>query len=152
MSSRTPTVDPCAGRRDRITLSRVVLDMNVFVAAGFNRDSGSVRLIQALRRGELTPVWDAVTRRESRRVAEQIPLLFWKASAKLFEEQGRYPGSLALAEVDYVPDPADRKSAAPAAATGAALISHGEELLANRAQADIIVATPTEFFERGDGR
>ena len=52
----TAVVD--TGRRE------VVLDTNVFVAAGFNRGSHSAWLVEAVRDGRLRMVWDNATRAE----------------------------------------------------------------------------------------
>lgn len=127
--------------------SYVVLDTNVFVAAGFNADSSSARLIEAIRRGELTLVWNEATRGENRDVVEQIPPLSWESLVDLFTEAGHYTASLAPEKYGSIPDPADRKFVALAAATGAAVVSHDDDLLANRTQADVRILTPEEFFE-----
>src|SRR5437870_8190852 len=42
----------------------VVLDTNVFVAAGFNPGSHSARLVEAVRDGRLSIVWDDATHTE----------------------------------------------------------------------------------------
>lgn len=128
--------------------SAVVLDTNVFVAAGFNAESSSARLIEEVRRGELRLVWNEDTRGETRSVVEQIPPLSWGAFGDLFQEEGRHEASTAPEEIDYVPDPADRKFAALARATDAALITNDDDLLANREQADVYIVTPGEYFRR----
>src|SRR6266536_2887956 len=43
----------------------VVLDMNVFVAAGFNPGSHSARIVEAVRNGRLRMVWDNATQAEN---------------------------------------------------------------------------------------
>ncbi|MGZ3667280.1 MAG: PIN domain-containing protein, partial [Ktedonobacterales bacterium] len=53
----------------------VVLDTNVFVAAGFNPHSASARLVDAVKRGEIRMVWNDATRREIERIVRQIPPL-----------------------------------------------------------------------------
>lgn len=128
--------------------STVVLDTNVFVAAGFNPQSASARIVDQIRRRELKLVWNEATRRESRAVVEEIPPLDWQAFDGLFREEGRCVEATDSEAIDYVPDPADRKFAALARATGAALISNDEDLLGNRHQADVYIGTPDEFMER----
>src|SRR5690242_20609336 len=46
----------------------VVLDTNVFVAAGFNPGSHSARLVEAVRDGRLRMIWDDTTRAEIEQV------------------------------------------------------------------------------------
>jgi len=128
--------------------SAVVLDTNVFVAAGFNDESHSARLIEGVRRGDLTLVWNEATRHESQRVVEQIPPLSWEPFGDLFEDEGRYEAPIGPEEIDYVPDPADRKYAALAGATDATLITNDDDLLANREQAEVTIVSPGEYFER----
>ncbi len=55
----------------------VVLDTNVWVAAGFNPDSSAAQIIQAIRDGDLRLVWNEATRRETRQILTQIPPLDW---------------------------------------------------------------------------
>jgi len=126
----------------------VVLDTNVFVAAGFNSQSSSARVISRVRRGHLVLVWNEATHEESRAVVERIPPLSWEPFADLFQVDGRYTGEIELERVGYVPDPADRKFAALAEACDAALITNDDDLLANRDQTDVYIVTPDEFFER----
>ena len=46
-------------------LDEVVLDTNVFVAAGFNPGSHSARLVEAVRDRRLRMIWDEATREEA---------------------------------------------------------------------------------------
>lgn len=69
--------------------STVVLDTNVFVAAGFYAQSHSARLIERVRRGQLRMVWTESTRAETRYVLEKIPPLDWDALADLFRDENR---------------------------------------------------------------
>ena len=126
----------------------VVLDTNVFVAAGFNPKSGSAQIIDEIRSADLKLVWNEATRRESKAVVEQIPPLAWQAFADLFREEGRYRGIIDPEAMSYVPDPADRKFAALAKACDAALITNDDDLLIHRDQADVFIVRPDEFFER----
>ncbi len=125
--------------------SAVVLDTNVFVAAGFNEESSSARLIEEIRRGELTLVWNEDTRRENWSVVERIPPVSWDPLDDLFREEGRYDAGIAPENMDYVPDPADRKFAALARATDAALITNDDDLLANREEAEVCIFSPGEY-------
>ena len=61
-----------------------IFDTNVFVGAGFNRQSASAELIEAVRTGEITLVWDAATQDETRRVLTKIPRVSWEAVTYLF--------------------------------------------------------------------
>jgi predicted nucleic acid-binding protein len=126
----------------------VVIDTNVLVAAGFNSQSSSARIVSRISMGDLLLVWNRGTRGESRAVLEQIPPLSWEPFADLFQEGGRYTGEIDTERVGYVSDPADRTFAALAKACDAALITNDDDLLANRDQADICIVTPDEFLER----
>jgi predicted nucleic acid-binding protein len=128
--------------------TRLVLDTNVFVAAGFNSESASARIIGSVRAGDLKLIWNEETRRETRAVVEQIPPLSWTSFSGLFREGGRYRGKTEPEKIGYVPDPADRKFAALARATESALVTNDDDLRANRDGADIYIVTPTEFLER----
>jgi len=128
--------------------SSVVLDTNVFVAAGFNRESSSARLIEEIRKGNLRLVWNEATRKESRSVVERIPSLSWEPFGDLFREEGRCEARIVPEEIDYVPDLDDRKFAALARATDAALITNDDDLLANRGEAEVYIVSPYEYFGR----
>ena len=131
-----------------VSKSAVVLDTNVFVAAGFNPDSASARIIEEVEAGRLTLFWNEDTRRESRAVVVQIPPLSWDRFAGLFDEEGQYERRIYSEDIDYVPDPDDRKFAALARAVDGALITNDEDLLGSREQASVYIVSPQEFFER----
>ncbi len=97
--------------------SRIILDTNLFVAAGFNPGSHSAAVIERVRAGELTLVWNQATQAETRHILERIPPLHWERFAALFQPAGRFDS------------PNDRKFAPLAAASGARLISNDEHLL-----------------------
>lgn len=54
---------------------RVVLDANIFVAAGLNAQSHSARILEAVEHGRLEQTWDPGTRGEVQAVLRQIPPL-----------------------------------------------------------------------------
>lgn len=125
----------------------VVLDTNVFVASGFNRDSASARIVEAVRAGRLRMAWSDDTRAETEHILRQIPPLSWSEVSGLFrgewqEESGR------TGAFDYIPDPADRKFAALARATQGVLITQDDHLLAQRTRGEFVVLTPREFEAR----
>jgi len=124
---------------------RVVLDTNVFVAAGFNRNSSSARIIQRIRGGELELVWDGPTLRETRKIVKKIPPLTWKKFEDLFTEERQFVGETHPEDFGVVADYDDRKFAALAAASNAILITNDEHLLSVRDVLDIDVQTPGEF-------
>src|SRR5947209_9895048 len=70
----------------------VVLDTNVFVAAGFNPGSHSARLVEAVRDGRLRMVWNDATRTEIEHVMRQIPRLSWTRIANWFAPGTRSAG------------------------------------------------------------
>ena len=127
-------------------LPAVVLDTNVFVAAGFNPGSASARIIDAGRRGELRMVWNDATRRETSRIIEKIPPLSWDAAEDLFRDKDRYAQETDPKRFTQIPDPEDREFAALAHATGSILISQDDHLLANPQRIDLLVLTPSDYM------
>ena len=134
-SERSPTAD-------------VVLDTNVFVAAGFNRRSASARILEAVRHGDLRLVWDEPTRAETRAVLTRIPPLSWNPVENLFSEEARFDGETCPELWVRIPDPADRKFAALAEAAGAVLVTNDDHLLAGREDLALEILTPSEFAGR----
>jgi uncharacterized protein len=126
----------------------VVLDTNVFVAAGFNPHSASARLLDAVKRGQLRMMWNDATRREIERIVRQIPPLRTHSMTELFRPEDRFTGSTHPERFLEIPDPDDRKFAALAHAAGAMLISNDDHLLQARGRIDVTVLTPSEFWQR----
>src|SRR5437588_6909220 len=127
---------------------RVVLDTNVFVAAGFNPASHSARLVEAVRDGRLRLVWDDATHTEIEHVMRQIPRLSWTRIANLFRSEDRFGGSTHPEAFGLVPDPADRKFAALADAVQAPLVTSDAGLLNAGGQMAVPVLKPSEFVRR----
>ena len=128
--------------------SEVVLDTSILVAAGFNPRSASARIIEEVRAGRLSLMWNEDIRRESRVVVEQIPPLSWDRFAGLFGEGGHYAGQVHPERVDHVSDPDDRKFAALAGAVDAVLVTNDDDLLGTQEGRDVLILTPDEFLER----
>ena len=72
----------------------VVIDTNVFVAAGFNARSASGRILAAIRERRRQLVWNKPTRRETELVLRWIPLLGWDKFADLFRPVGEFTGGV----------------------------------------------------------
>lgn len=125
---------------------KVVLDTNVFVAAGFNRHSHSAAIIRAVENGEYTFVWNEPTRAETRKILQKIPPLSWGRFEHLFQPENEYTGDVHPEHYALVPDYDDRKFAALASAAGAVLVSNDDDLLSVRDQLDITVLTTGEFM------
>jgi predicted nucleic acid-binding protein len=126
----------------------VVLDTNVFVAAGFNPRSASAKIVEAMKQGRLQMVWTDATRREIERIMQQIPPLRAYAIAELFRPEDRFSGVTYPEQFAFIPDPDDRKFAALAHVAGASLVSSDEHLLAYRDRMDVTVLTPGAFWKR----
>jgi predicted nucleic acid-binding protein len=126
----------------------VVLDTNVLVAAGFNRRSGSAKIVDAVKRGELHMLWNDATRREIEHIVRKIPPLRAQALTPLFRTEDRVIVPTHPERFAEIPDPDDRKFAALAEATGAVLISNDEHLLGRRDRMNLTVLTPAEFWKR----
>lgn len=131
--------------------SQVILDTNVFVAAGFNPRSASARLVDAVRQGQLRMVWNDATRREIETIVKKIPPLRSFSIAALFRPEDRFKGATHPQEFAFIPDQDDRKFAALAHATGAVLISNDEHLLKFQDRPELTVLTPGAFWRTKDG-
>jgi predicted nucleic acid-binding protein len=126
--------------------SGVVLDTNVFVAAGFNPQSNAAKIVQRVREGELKLIWNAATRSETRTVLRRIPPLRWETYEELFLPDGEYKGLTGSAAFVAIQDPDDRRFAALAAVTDAPLVSNDYHLLSVRDVLAIRVYTTGEFL------
>lgn len=127
----------------------VVLDTNVFVAAGFRAGSHAARVVEGVRAGRLRMAWSEATRGETERVVRRIPPLSWEEFAGLFRDGERVEVSPSAADgFEIVADAEDRKFAALAEAAGAVLVTNDAHLLSARAALRAPVLTPREFVER----
>lgn len=124
----------------------MILDTNVFVAAGFNRGSASARIVEAVRARSIPMIWNDETLRETRHIVRRIPPLSWEEIAGLFRKESRFAGATDPTSFEYVTDPDDRKFAALAAASGATLITSDGDLLSVRSRLPFRVVTPGEYF------
>lgn len=124
----------------------VILDTNILVAAAFNRQSASARVVEAVREGRLHMVWNDATRRETEHIVRQIPPLNWEDVAALFRTEDRYTGETHPEQFAAVPDPDDRKFAALSAATGATLVTQDAHLLDQRGKSEASILTPGELL------
>ena len=126
----------------------VVIDTNLFVAAVFNPGGDAARVLAAVRAGTPRIVWDEPTRQEAERVIRATPPLSGTDLSDLFRPDGRYDGPTQPEAFDSIPDPADRKFAALAAATGAVLLTNDRHLLNGRPHLGVVALTPGEFVRR----
>ncbi|MEM8680058.1 MAG: putative toxin-antitoxin system toxin component, PIN family [Planctomycetota bacterium] len=124
----------------------VILDTNVFVAAGFRRRSACAQIIAQVRDGQIPMVWNQATRRETQAILEKIPRLSWSSVAELFRAEGEFCGTTTLDQFDFIRDPDDRKFAALASATEATLVTSDDDLLSCRDQAGMRILTPAEYW------
>jgi predicted nucleic acid-binding protein len=128
-------------------LRAVVLDTNVFVAAGFNPGSASARILGAVQDGRLRMLWDDATRAEIEFILRRIPPLRRFAVSDLFHAEDRFAGPTDPAAFADIPDPDDRKFAALAHAAGVPLVTSDAHLL-HPDHADLDVITPGAFWRR----
>jgi predicted nucleic acid-binding protein len=124
----------------------VVLDTNVFVAAGFNARSASARIVEAVRRGRLRMTWNDATRREIERILHGIPPLRDRPVAELFRPADRVTVETRPERFADIPDSDDWKFAALAHATGATLVSSDAHLLRYRGPLPLRVLAPASFW------
>jgi len=127
------------------TVTRVVLDTNVLVAAAYNARSASRRVVEACLGGEMTPVLSGALRREYEfilgRAARGRPYL---------EQIHRVLSSAEVVEPARTPrvvpdDPEDDKLVAAALAAGAVLISNDAHLLALAGHEGLRVVRPVDL-------
>ena len=59
-------------------MGQIVIDTNVFVAAGFNLRSAAARILAAVREGRFQLIWNEPTRRETELILRRIPHLAWE--------------------------------------------------------------------------
>jgi predicted nucleic acid-binding protein len=129
---------------------RVVLDTNIFVAAGFNPRSSAARLLGDVQAGRLRMVWNEETRAETAHILRQIPRLAWAGAAPLFREENRFTGATPIEPFAGIADRDDRKFAALAQAAQATLITNDAHLLDRQAAPGLAAMTPREFLTRQD--
>ncbi|MGI8643126.1 MAG: putative toxin-antitoxin system toxin component, PIN family [Thermomicrobiales bacterium] len=130
-----------------MTSSRVVIDTNIFVAAGFNPRSSSARIIAMIDAGALTMVWNEATRRETAKIVQKIPRLNWQEFAPLFRDAYLVQAESHPERFRQIEDRDDRKFAALAHASDAILISNDDHLLSQRGRLDVTIQRPSEFLQ-----
>jgi len=109
-------------------MRRIVIDTNVFVAAGFNPKSAAARILAGVREGRFQLIWNEPTRRETELILRQIPRLDWERVADLFHPKTEFLGPVDFECFVFVPDPEDRKFAALSVAAQAPLITNDNHL------------------------
>lgn len=100
-------------------LATVVLDTNVFVAAGFNPRSASARIVEAVKQGQMRMVSNDATGRELEHILQKIPPPRAHPVSELFRPGDRFTAATHPEPFAFIPDPDDRKFAALARAAGA---------------------------------
>jgi uncharacterized protein len=126
-------------------VKRIVVDTNVFVAAGFNPRSAAARILSAVREGGLQLIWNEPTRRETELILRQIPRLDWESVADLFRPETEFLGPVDPESFVFVPDPQDRKFAALSVASQTPLVTNDHHLLSH---IGIDALTPRAFLAR----
>ena len=126
----------------------IVIDTNVFVAAGFNPRSASARILKGVREGRFRLIWNEPTRRETEMILRRIPRLDWERVAALFQPEGEFTGPVDPEAFALIADPDDRKFAALSAAANAPLVTSDKHVLVQRAAVGIDAVTPSAFLAR----
>ena len=129
-------------------MQSVVIDTNVFVAAGFNPRSAAARLLDGVREGRFRLIWNRPTRDETEMILRRIPRLDWQRFAELFRPEGEYSDPVDPEAFAVIPDRDDRKFAALSAAAKVPLVTNDNHLLAYRDIIGTEVLTPREFRQR----
>ena len=131
-----------------MVVRRIVIDTNVFVAAGFNPRSAAARVLAAVRKGRPQMIWNEPTRRETEMILRQIPYLDWEKAADLFRPEMEFLGPVDQESFVFVPDPEDRKFAALSVATQTPLVTNDNHLLSHKDRIGVDVLTPRAFLAR----
>jgi predicted nucleic acid-binding protein len=131
-------------------MGRIVIDTNVFVAAGFNPKSAAARILGVVREGRFQLIWNEPTRRETEMILRRIPHLDWERVADLFQPEMEFLGPVDPESFVLVPDPEDRKFAALSAAAQAPLVTSDDHLLSHRG-IGVDVLTPRAFLACAGG-
>ena len=126
----------------------VVIDTNVFVAAGFNPKSASARVLEGVREGRFRLIWNQPTRSETEMILRRIPRLEWHKAADLFRPEDEFTGPVDPAAFIVIADPDDRKFAALAAAANVPLVTSDKLVLAQQGKIGIEIVTPGDFLAR----
>jgi predicted nucleic acid-binding protein len=126
----------------------VVIDTNVFVAAGFNPRSASARILEGVREGRFRLIWNQPTRSETEMILRRIPRLDWQKVADLFRPEGEFAGPVDPTAFMEIADPDDRKFAALSAAANVPLVTSDKLVLAQRGKIGIEIVTPRDFLAR----
>src|SRR6266478_2244400 len=129
-------------------MEAVVVDTNVFVAAGFNPRSAAARILEAIREGRFRLIWNQPTRRETEMILRRIPRLDWQTAADLFRSEEEFTGSVDPAAFTVIADPDDRKFAALSAAADVPLVTNDKLVLAQQGRIGIDIVTPRDFLAR----
>jgi uncharacterized protein len=131
-----------------VAVEGIVIDTNVFVAAGFNPSSASARVLAAARDGRFRLIWNTSTRRETEMILVRIPHLDWERFADLFQPEGEFTGPVNPDAFVLIADPDDRKFAALSRAAKRPLVTNDNDLLAARNLTGIDALTPRAFLAR----
>jgi uncharacterized protein len=129
-------------------MRRIVIDTNVFVAAGFNPKSAAARILAGVREGHFQLIWNEPTRRETEIILRQIPPLDWERVADLFQPETEFLGPVDPKRFAFVPDPEDRKFAALSVAAQTPLVTNDNHLLSHKHSIGVDVLTPRAFLAR----
>jgi len=105
-------------------MRRIVIDTNVFVAAGFNPRSAAARILAAVREGRFQLIWNEPTRRETEMILRRIPHLDWERVSDLFQPETEFTGRVDPESFALVPDREDRKFAALSLAAQTPLVTN----------------------------
>jgi len=113
-------------------MNGVVIDTNVFVAAGFSSKSAAARILAAVREGRFQLVWNKPTRRETETILRRIPGLDWAGVADLFRPEGEFTDPVDPDAFVMIADRDDRKFVALSAAATTPLVTNDNHVLAQQ--------------------
>jgi len=132
-------------------MNGVVIDTNVFVAAGFNSRSAAARIFAAVRQGQLQLVWNKPTRRETETILRRIPGLDWARVADLFRPEGEFIGPVDPDAFVMIADRDDRKFVALSSAAKTPLVTNDNHVLAQQRAVGVEILLPHAFVHKADG-
>jgi predicted nucleic acid-binding protein len=129
-------------------MNGVVIDTDVFVAAGFNARSASAGILAAVREGDFQLVWNKPTRGATETILRRIPGLDWARVADLFRPEGEFTGPVDPDAFVMIADRDDRKFVVLSAAATTSLVTNDNHVLAQQRAVGIEILSPRAFVAR----
>jgi len=124
----------------------IVLDTNIFIAAGFRQSNGAARIFDMVHDGKLKFIWNGEIRNEIVGTINKIPGFPGEKFLRLFRKENEFKGKTFPEKYTLVSDPSDRKFIALAKEVKAILITNDDHLLSKRLDLQAKIMSSKEFI------